>query len=309
MILVVIAGGCDFNNRITSIITPTMHEVNTEASLAPTPTLHRTLEPTRTPYLEIFYPTLIPEQEEVLKTILLDTNCTLPCYLGIIPGVTTKYEAEKRITELGGIKGIRSNLEDRRILSRYYLIPGVSPKGRDYENTSKQYWNALFGIFHVVDVISIGDEVEGLIVGMSSANSIEEYQKALNYWQNFSVMGVLSLLGLPDRIYIENSSSQVQFISVLDIVLDYSSKGIIINISGENATNNICIENPALIFDFVFADVAYSKSGELFKPPFIDSIFPKKRTYLPIEEILGITPEEFYNKVMANPSACFDIKE
>ena len=272
-----------------------------------------TLSPTQKPSLNVtpirFFPTVNPIQEQSIKSALLDKSCTIPCYLGITPGKTTSSMANQIIQTLGGTiedQGITDNGDQ---FTKYHLNLSVAPKGLSPEEIANEdYRDALFSISHQVEIISAGEEVKELFVRMSSASTDEEFQKATSFWERYTVSGILRQLGIPDSTHFLKDTLASKMKSGQEILLDYKSKGILFHIDGSNSTNNICTKLPSSIFDLNFALFSPKTYQTIEDVPMKPYYFDKNNYWMTTEEALGVSDEEFFNKILRDPTNCFNLK-
>lgn len=271
------------------------------------------LTPTHEPTLNVtptrFFPTVNPIQEQSIKTLLLDESCILPCYLGITPGKTTTSMAKQIIQSLGGTLENQGMTENGDQFTKYHLNLSVAPKGlKPEEIVNEDYRDALFSISHQIEIVSSGEEVKELFVKMSSASTDEEFQKAASFWERYTMSGILQQLGGPDSTHFLKDTFSYKMKSGQEILLDYKSEGVLFHINGSNSTNNICIKLPSSIFDLNFALFSPKSYQYIEDVPMKPYYFDKNNYWTTTEDALGVSDEEFFNKILRDPTTCFNLK-
>ena len=266
-------------------------------SLTPTPS--RTLIPE--PPTPTFEPTLSGAQEQHINELLQDKNCNLPCYLGITPGKTSLNEARTILENLGaGYWGKPyTGRKDGAISYTYTFMisgqPGVSETPRPDGSIRTVSGDVILVTDN--DVIQIIEADAGTIgPGVSTVQAQEKFRE---YWKRYTARGIFLQLGLPNQLYTDASNMGGRG---NDLWAIYEKIGVVAIIYGAGKENNICPEREAksialrlLLFDLDSKLSIYN--GRV--PP------TDRNVWLPIDEVLGVSTQEFYQRVIADPSACF----
>jgi hypothetical protein len=242
-------------------------------------------------------PTISPKQEAQLVTSLHETDCFLPCYLGITPGKSLLSEAEDKLLKLGGnFTGIYKREKDNTTTYTYTLFVGDDSTKYSIINSEEPV------IYHHVDLTTDDNVVQIIEVGISSTTL---RQKLREYWSLYTARSIFLKMGTPNSLYIDKQNGNLS-LSGRTLKIEYPNIGVIIEIYGSEQDNNLCPENKATS-SFIRLS--------LFNPGSNLSIYNDGRplssdenAWLPIEEALGLTVNEFYNQVVVKDSTCFPIK-
>jgi hypothetical protein len=237
-----------------------------------------------------------------MNELLHSEDCELPCYLGIIPGKTSLAEA-KVILEKTGARYIGMHPSDQLNFKQYtYRMRIGLPDYANQFQGENLYWNTTY---HGITLFSASDVVEGIDIYVATTyeSTTEQKETFRKYWSQYSAREILRRYGVPSQIALEKYYPQMPFLG-RRLLLVYQNQEVVIEIYGNEEENNICskpgYETRSLGINMVVID---QTSG-------IDlnagGLSPMVRwQWIPIEEALGITNEEFYNRITANPSACF----
>ncbi|MCC6271051.1 MAG: hypothetical protein IT190_07225 [Microbacteriaceae bacterium] len=270
---------------------PTTPEPSQTSSPIPT-------EPTATFHIPTAISTLLLEQEKLLADSLQSTTCTLPCYLGIIPGKTTLETAKKILDGLGGKYSSRiQRMEtDGAFLDTYHFHLGDPDSG-------KKIGYAAVILISDNDLVQLIEFASG--TGRLQVLGSHLFEKSLNvyrnYWQRYYTARQIFLqLGEPEELYLVGDST-------FELIIFYKHPIAKIIISGSAEENNLCSQYASVDYISVYSTISNDNSpfdangdGEV---PLTD-----REEYIPIEEALGITTKEFYEQVLADPSICFNRK-
>lgn len=236
-------------------------------------------------------PTLEPDDEVRMFELLHSKNCQLPCYLGIKPGSTTLHEAQKILRSLkafqygtlDGTFGYNMDIGDPEtpsILPNHYAL---------VYNLIKLELESPKGIVQSIYISILTERYKFPV-------SPETYRE---YWSRYSASNIFSEIGKPDYLYLSVDYDK-RYNSALVIV--YESLGVIISIRGSWQENNICpIDEKQEIY--VTMDLFDPSSNIMFQ-----DVYPYFNSPT-IKDVLGITIDEFYEKVLADPTICFEPKE
>lgn len=280
-------------------IKPTMPTSSNSASpkvtliqLSPTsPITSRTITPIPSPtpfYVFTPYPTQSPKQIERMTEILKLKTCVLPCYLGITPGKTTLYEAKSIVEGLGAIRYGGYQEADLPVYDFILEIKDVN-QGSDYL------------ILHHVGMVVGNRTVQRTILSVNTVNShiVPLFQ---NYWSRYSVREILLQQGLPDLVVVQVS----EFSSRYGLVFVYENKGIVAEIGGTKEKNIIC---PEIEKKYAFLRLTLTNlvSGlSVYDPNWVPPT--DREVWSPIEEVLGMDKQKFYDQIIADPEVCFEVK-
>ncbi len=301
LFLILLQAGCaeisqvsENSNPITTE-TPAISSTSSTSTLppfsspAPLPTQTRVLRATPTNSL----PTLTDEQARQVFLSLEDESCRLPCYLGIVPGQTLLEDATQKLSLMGAtLLGTNKYVYQGGELYEYsyYLDIGTPAKGV-----------AQHIRFFVFDekIFRMGVE----ILGASSK------QLMIEHWMRYSIPSLLEEYGIPDAV-----DSEVE----TNVWVLYNDAGFYIgNMGVTREANIVCpgfrIDGAAhaylLLFDPQAKDLlaASSEFDEISAFDFADGFLQINKQFIPpIEVSLGISPEQFYKQVMADPTVCFE---
>jgi len=235
-------------------------------------------------------PTLEPNAEAQMAELLQSKDCRLPCYLGITPGKTTITEAQ---TVLKGLDAFQ-----------YGTLNGSFGYSLDIGNPAiPSYPPTHYGLIYSsmsLKIESSKETVQSINIGISTERyklpiAHETYRE---YWSRYSASGIFSELRKPDQLYLGIDYDK-RYNS--ELIIAYENLGVLVRIRGSSQENNLCTINEEQEI-FVTMDLFDPSSGLTIKdinphltPPY----------WLPIKEALGISVDEFYEQVLANPSICF----
>jgi hypothetical protein len=237
-------------------------------------------------------PTLIPEQEQLLAEALQAVDCILPCYLGIIPGETTLQDARAILESLGGrYWGPFQRTEtDGAFVYTYQFHIGdpITEEKIVYAHV------ALVSDDNLVQIMEITSSTGWL--ELVSQKSLEIYQQ---YWRRYHTASeIMFQLGQPNQLYIVAGLDD-------ELIIVYKNPNIRIDISGTANENNLCprnrLANSLSVHMIVSSpESPFSMDGD-GRVPLSDL-----EVYLPFEEIFGVTPSQFYEQVLSDPTICFE---
>jgi hypothetical protein len=279
LLLIISIAGCAVNETMLA----------TSFGNKPTPTNYvtNTFE-ISTPYIPEPIPTVSPSQENILSNNLLLEECTLPCYLGIITGKTTKAEAIELLSYLnieGGI--IQEDEVTRMTIGSALDIPNVIGEVNNQIN-DREDKNILYSNIFLLE----NSKVIQIRVYIQTHNIGNKYHQ---YFSRYSPRGIFLQIGVPDQIYISIAGG---------LAMIYKDEGVVL-ISGKYKTgNNICssIENTEGYHHLVITDI--HSSIDSF-PPFENPT--EDPGWIIIKDSLRIDEKTFYERVINDQSICFPI--
>ena len=297
----------------TPALQQSTNTVSFESAITPptvTPEVISTPLPTF-PYNPTPVPTETYSEELQMIALLQAKDCTLPCYLGITPGTTSLSQAETILKSIGA----------------YYIGDFVRKDGsRDYgyllkvqdssgiNETLKSSDSALV-ISVVIDLITISNTIQDIEIDAGTAKgsvyekfSTSAMAKFREYWSRYTAREIFLQMGVPDHLYIENTDpfpDASVYGRRLLIVYDKHHNAAI-QLYGSGQENNICPENEARFIEM---------NARLYNPNSALSVYTDGRVpptgdsaWLPIEKVLGLNNQEFYRRVISDPSTCFKPK-
>ena len=263
-----------------------------------TPTPSQT--PIPMPPTPTFVPTLHPDQEKRVDELLRNEDCKLPCYLGIMPGKTTLSEARAILENLGfGYRGEYKRKDDS-IEYPYILV--IS--GRSEADETPRPDGSIVTVSQSISLITDNDVVQIIEVNVGTigpgTSTAQARKKLREYWARYTARGIFVQLGLPDQLYTDAPN---EIGSGSNLWATYNKIGVVAQIYGTGQENNICPQLEATWIDLRLllssATSQLSIFGDGGVPP------TDRNVWLPIEEVLGVSTQEFYQGVIADPSACF----
>jgi hypothetical protein len=279
LLLIISIAGCVVNETIPTISfgiksTPTNYVTNTlDISKPFTP------EP---------IPTVSLSQESILSNNLTLEKCTLPSYLGIITGKTTKTEAMELLSYLNIEEGIiREDNVTRMTISSALSIPDVIGEVNNQIKRSEDE-NILYSNIFLLE----NGNVNQIRVYIQTHNIGNKYHQ---YFSRYSPRGIFLQIGVPDQIYISIAGG---------LAMIYKDEGVVL-ISGKYKTgNNICpsIENSEGYHHLVITDI--HSSIDPF-PPFENP--SEDPGWMTIKDSLRIDEKAFYESVINNQSICYPV--
>jgi hypothetical protein len=273
------------------------------------PSPYHTRTPSRTlipfPSTPTLLRTLPPDREQQMAVLLQADDCKLPCYLGITPGKTTLGEAKKILENLGAsYLGEYKRKSGEGIEYTYEMVIGGQTGADETPMPDGSIWTLSQSISLISndDIVQIINASPGTIgPGISTTQAKAKFRE---YWSRYTAREIFLQNGPPDQLYVGKiAPTFVDYGSNLLIV--YEKLGAVIDLYGTGLENNICPENEAKTIDLRLT--LFNKNSPLNK--YYDRVPPTDRSvWLPIEEVLGVNPKEFYNSVISNPSICFEPK-
>lgn len=221
-----------------------------------------------------------------------NSNCELPCWLGIRPGKTTWQEAYRFLSYIG-IN--RMSEEARQDGSIFHGIGGFG-----FEKPS------LYQQFSIIEHKELVKEIR-LVVEIDENSS--EFQKV---WSVYSLHNIIRSYGSPSRVWLSTYSGQMGTEHSYDITIAYDQRGTIIHYAGwlsrSGANFRICPQfdhevNILSIEIYLQSpdDTKSLESPDNLRDPGI--ISRSKRIY----EASGKTEEQFSELFIQNEkTACFN---
>jgi hypothetical protein len=238
------------------------------------------------------------DQEHRMAELLQDKKCQPPCYLGITPGKTTWEEAQKILGSVGASSSGEWR-EGNLPVYEYNLWIGDSALTNVTPNSGTTVGD--LGIAQKIKFTVENDLVQRIGVWIQTRRFTEKYRE---YWSRFSLEAVLRQIGQPGKIYMWIPKWGTGY----GMLIIYEDLGIFLDYSGIQSGNSICpllSEKQQSVLEMTLTNT--SALPDIYPP---GKVPPTDReVYLPIKDALGIDEKEFYNRLLLDPSTCFEIKE
>jgi hypothetical protein len=294
---------------ITQTLNATMTETKTSTSTeSPTitpalPTSTSTSIPTLTPVPPTPTITLTPEptltgaqsQAYLFELLRNNAGCKLPCWWGIVPGVTTWEETNRLIQHMG-----------------------ERTSGDPVDNRGTYYGNSGFNWDSPYTVNDVGfyvekDIVEGIDIS-GIANEDVNFFRTL--WKSYSPEQVIATYGPPTRVLVGIFWYGDAWFFSSRVILAYDESKFVAIYEGRAVEVNEA-EKPMFRICPSWGDIAWTPKLNIFilspnYPMTLDEYIRWISSFdisdaVPIEDAAGITPEEFSQRfVPGYGPACFD---
>ena len=291
----------------TAQIKPTITSPSSATTmLTSTAIVYFSSTPTINPLLIL--PTMYPDRERDMYKLLQAKDCELPCYLGITPGKSSWEETKGLLTNLGAYSWMKAYgieepdskfFENGWPIYEYHLNPrdpAITPVAYDWD------WGYIdqYVAFTVAE-----NEVKRIKVSITTQRIGGKYRE---YWKRYALEEVLRRLGEPDHVFLGASESNLQY----SIHIVYEKLSAVMEYDGLLKDNRgwLCPLQPIKDGSWMNLKMTLTDSTtplSIYQP----SVVPptNRAVYLPIEDALGISAKEFYNRLRSDPAACFEIKE
>ncbi len=242
-------------------------------------------------------PTILPSRELHMVELLQSIDCKLPCYLSITPGKTSWSDAKILLTSLGA--SYSGDYLDEGSQAYSYSLWVGDPSMQTATRTTKTGVGDMEISQDVSFTVNDGI-VQRIVVSIQTDRFVSKY---LEYWSRYSLSELFLVQGKPDTIYSYRDSA---LRGAGGITIVYEKSGIVMEFYGFINGNVLCpkLESGLVTREFILTNPKSSLS--IYLP---DRVPPTDRSiWLPIQEVLGINDGQFYNRVVSDPSACFQIK-
>jgi hypothetical protein len=254
--------------------------------------------------------TLSPAHEQKMAELLRVKGCELPCYLGITPGETSWEKAEAILSDLGAWPrnlGSANNLtENGWLIYPYGLYVGFPYNPNATPEAYARGINWL--VLHKVNLTVVENQVERIQVELNATEFGEIYR--VYWWTRYSLDEVLHRVGQPDTIFFK-PIYQWQTFYTIDLI--YNNVRAVVEYSGLKKDYHgvsICpllpIEEGQVIGQEMILTDPASPLGIYLPGHAMDDLLDQ---YRPIQAVLGIDEAEFTRRLLADPSACFELNE
>lgn len=267
----------------------------TITKLSPTPNLTPTItKPTPTLNLS---PTLSTgkRQDYIFNFLTNNSSCKLPCWMGIVPGMTEWSEAKGFFEFLGARTSYAHTLSDNSI---FHGIGGL-----DIEDHQ---------MFNDMDLWEQEGMIQALLIHSVSYRDLAYYYQ---FWKKYSPENILKSYGSPTRVtffvfrYLNSRTYSARLFIYYDrlkLLAIYESSTITSTEKGKEVLRICPTWKDALWKPEI---QMYMLSGN--NPMSVEDFFvkisdPNQLTGTPIKEGAGISVEEFYRLFTSDEAACFD---
>lgn len=228
---------------------------------------------------------------EVLWLLSTNGECDLPCFWGIVVGATPWSEVETWMNEIGTIyyDPIFYQDGDYPAYSIPFQMSVVSSDGSR---------KAAFSLH-----VTVGNDLVQRVqfVVYEEADVLEEY------FFKYSLQGVFRTLGAPNQVFLNVTPTDHTY-STYDLLVFYEEEKLALDISANNENRDVVCPQLSDSGSVVYLrlSVTNPNSNLTIQPP--DWIpYTATEYWQTIEEVLGIDEQTFYQQILANRSACFDI--
>jgi hypothetical protein len=249
-------------------------------------------------------------QDWVIERMHDNGDCQLPCFWGIMPGVTTFQVYSNLLSPLS------IYLDEEFHAIRYgpgygmgwVLVPSISMVSTEAP-TNPNFPQRERG------------EDQGIITSISfsggfiTTGSSQEDRLFIDALENYALAQILGDLGPPNRVLLQPQIGNVYWVAsdlYYDLALLYEDLGVIIFYSGpiiypqSDGTLQHCFPYP---YDSNVHIIAQSPENRLnFPGRFVERLneYVRQRIFLDVEDATGVTVEEFYETYRnpANSNLC-----
>jgi hypothetical protein len=258
---------------------------STDVNVTLSPTAIPTLTPTKVsdlPPTPSPIPMISSAQQGLLIRRLQSTSCELPCYMGVVPGETLWPEAKGFLEGMGAIAsgdvqygGFTSHLFELKLCCE------------------------AANLIHPISLIVDGN---GVVQSVSASVELGFGYKVPDYWSLYSMRRMFGQHGQPDTMVIQVDHSDSHMIAHL--VMLYEADGIaaevsLYNESGKNCFNTANVSGLKLTLTNPASGISLWRGGIAIT----DNLYWQK-----IPEAFGMVDHEFYNRVVSDPYACFQMQ-
>ena len=242
----------------------------------PTPTSKYPLPP---------IPTISPGTQRKIVALLNMKNCKLPCYMGITPGVTAWNNAKMQLDASGAVyQGPGKN--DGLVTSYGYAMYSGSI------NSANKSSDSLFDLLLWVDSNGIVQKMFANFLTNDVGHILSEY------WIKNSPKNVFSQIGIPDAIYSPISGG--------DLALVYQNRGVVGIYDSFWIQNFLCPGSETHLSRMRFMLTNTASPLDLYSPE--QDVTQLPSLWVPIEQRMNVSAKQFYDKVLSDSSACFELK-
>lgn len=310
----IIIMGCESNPNLMPIPTATnVRPTDTPGFITPTPSLNPTETPeytVLTPFVLTSVPTLeVWEEYSLLRELLRnDPPCQLPCWGGVVPGVSTVSEAEGEFTRLSKISipehtffgEVRNTWRVGRLHIYYPLINTrihISP-----------------GFVARVDN-KIVSRIQIYTQSLPYKNSTGTYFGDPEYnalLSAYTMPEIFSMYGLPTFIYTRadvymGEATAPDFFIIRFLYLDL---GIFITYEmpmGESESEyKFCPSESKIVLEAIPQNICENYDNYFDEIGAVEWVSLEKTNHKLLEDSLGISDQEFSRIIVSSPATCFE---
>ncbi len=230
-------------------------------------------------------------KEQTIELIQTNGNCELPCFWGITPGETNWNETRVWLSELTKIYD-----ED----SFYTYGDGGYPA---YSLTFTLNDSKPYRQFTLIP--TVGEEkIQRIVVLINNTYSDSDFIS--DYWQRYSVREFFKDVGAPDKIFINVCPKYSH--SCFELLLVYEGEKTVISLLGGNLPDNKICPQIGEGGDITSISLSFANplsSLDVLPPGWTP--YTETEYWTPINDILGIDEHEFYERVISESPACFEV--
>jgi hypothetical protein len=237
-------------------------------------------------------PTISLATQLKIVELLNTKNCILPCYLGITPGVTRWSDAKTLLDSSGAVNTGPGHKEGDVTWFDYamhgsYSINTLNQPG-DSGNDNLSYFDLLLA----VDSNGIVQKMFAWFLSHDAGHIFPEY------WTKNSPRNIFLQIGMPDAIYSTTSGA--------GLALVYEKLGVVGIYDALLSQNFLCPENDTRLSDMSFTLTNTTFPLDIHSPE--QNVTQEPWLWLPIEQTLNVSVQQFYDKVLSDSSACFELR-
>ena len=252
-------------------------------TVTPTPPIPGWLQATLSPRPPVLSP---DEQERLLDLLSTNGGCSLPCFLGVTPGRTSW---DDMVTLLQPLNEVHPGSE--QFLDNgwpYYSVPltVLTPSG-----------GILFALH-----VTVGEELVQRIHLYIEANDLPSFY---SYWSRYSLRSMLQQLGAPDRVYVYVVPAVYGSPGYSFLVIDEDDKTAIWLTGDRAREDRLC---PQFGDGDEITNLEISIANPASEMEILPSAWiPETETefWHPIDQVLGIDAQSFYERMLSQTPACF----
>ena len=310
-----LVSGCSRGNqptRVSTSITATSEILPSEAIPISTSTLTLSLVPSLT-LTPIFALSASDAHAYVSQFLNDNSDCRLPCWLGITPGKSTVLDVSEQLQMFSGITTASSHgIPGDRWLVSSFTLPYLSE-----DNKVIEIFTAYLNFTGETEITVVGFEMRAY--GVEAGNYTGDIYGYPSYNESFklyTISGVFSRYGRPDRINVTAALRGDTLVTpgygdYFELHVWYPAQGIFMKYkmaverSGDNY--RICPSNA-----FIYGDLMPSGLGTRYQDILLQLgdqyriFFPPSTDVKTPEDAFGITDEEFYQLFRFPADRCLE---
>jgi hypothetical protein len=231
----------------------------------------------------------VESQEQLRELLYTNGGCDLPCFAGITPG-KTNWDLAKALLSAINKFGSGLNYIDGNLPAYSMAMEFIDPKKRT--------------IISDISLTVGNDVVQRVNVYVETKDSGEDLN---SYWSYYSIRKIINQLGIPDQIFV-SINRDIEVDPRYVILILYKDKKAAFWLDGNRQKDvAICPEMESRYqIDHLRISLANPSANiDLLPPdwiPITDTEF-----WQPIKDVLGVSEKEFYERLLADKSACFTV--